>query len=740
VAEHNVIVAGARTIRVPAATGAKSKGVTVNHTHTKDIQIGQKIVHIGAGVGRSAQADIGIRGSNGPSNVVVPKVHINSAVVGKKQNEASAGVSGLHGASAHAEEYEHDLSLSVKGPFQKNVRQMRAAIRILVRTAAAVSTMLAAMMTVSEAHRLGFTADMRDGDSASLSVAAAPSVGGLWELTGDPVAAPVVGFRGELSSLAILAYDELFLDALHNIAAEALADLRSAPSHAMAAEAAARLVDLSEIVQRPPQYMSANGNQTDGSDASMSLVEPVGLAAALTGFIASRAEVELMDSPGIFASLGLILAHRANVDFIDYPGLSESLSSLVEAAASVANTETRSILANGIVPVVPSAGLYAVDYDGFVVDANPAAEPSAEMGVIDYEGFRSPIELVIQTICSLDAEDAPSMFIAILAMLLQCAADLTTGEISALEHDASLTLALLADAVASVAAELAVADGFIAVGSGGDIDQTESAHMEHIGDIVHTVKGDIMIAPPTWMSQADESFDLTVYCDLSRNGGRYHLASHTRYGLGSTGNLEQTDLLNSLRIAHEVPSPTSAVLLDTQVISSLAADAAMSHGAGAELELLQMISDLAAETSIGIVDAGDLSYIVYADLSALNDAIVSIGAEIELEGHHWIYPAVVGTDAYVVQVWSTEQNRNHLFLDPGIALAPIVSAVANGALLDRLVYADAAWNGATHIVTGSTLDLMDPSTWAYPVQTDEDLYITQVLYAYAAGQYKLEVL
>ena len=90
-------------------------------------------------------------------------------------------------------------------------------------------------------------------------------------------------------------------------------------------------------------------------------------------------------------------------------------------------------------------------------------------------------------------------------------------------------------------------------------------------------------------------------------------------------------------------------------------------------------------------------------------------------------------------MWLTEQNRQHLFLDPhnGIYHATVRHSI-NGAI-DRQIRVDAASENTHHLAITGDLNKRQRGDWEYPVQTGNVLLISQAIDALPHYQYNLEV-
>lgn len=146
------------------------------------------------------------------------------------------------------------------------------------------------------------------------------------------------------------------------------------------------------------------------------------------------------------------------------------------------------------------------------------------------------------------------------------------------------------------------------------------------------------------------------------------------------------------------------------------------------------------ETSLELPSAAsaDLGYVRYTYMRAdcLNRLLVS--ANLESDGN-WVYPAQVGSDLFIVQVYETDKFNEAGFFDFGRfgGHASFVSGV--GKAETDWIYRDDADSGVGFAIAPSAdMSFVNAAAWEYPVQNGSDLTITQVGYM-KLNQHKLEV-
>lgn len=233
-------------------------------------------------------------------------------------------------------------------------------------------------------------------------------------------------------------------------------------------------------------------------------------------------------------------------------------------------------------------------------------------------------------------------------------------------------------------------------------------------------------------------YRLSLLGTLTRDSRSTMMTAHGRYGHSISGNavLALPELL-----IHEglISLPVAAGSLDLQGILAATATSAHDHRASALMEYLTDLWPFEATSPFSVTLRGELGCIMYADLAAFTQMLLTITGDIESEGGSWQYPVIIGTDAAIFQVWLTEQNREHLFLDPhnGIHHAEITSGVTG--TIDRQIRIGTASESNHRLSIYGELHQRQRGNWEYPVLNDGVLLITQAIDAKPAYQYKLEV-
>jgi len=215
--------------------------------------------------------------------------------------------------------------------------------------------------------------------------------------------------------------------------------------------------------------------------------------------------------------------------------------------------------------------------------------------------------------------------------------------------------------------------------------------------------------------------------------------SHVRSGMAIDGNAHVCPVEWHPQATFGFHEPEVTGLLVAKEKLELMARAEHSHSANAALEYLRGLVSAEAAAAMQLHPDSELGYVYNAPLTGVLNMTLLLGAELESEGGGWQYPVIMGTDAAIFQVWLTEQNRKHLFLDPhnGIYHATVRHSI-NGAI-DRQIRVDAASENTHHLAITGDLNKRQRGDWEYPVQTGNVLLITQAIDALPHYQYNLEV-
>jgi len=180
--------------------------------------------------------------------------------------------------------------------------------------------------------------------------------------------------------------------------------------------------------------------------------------------------------------------------------------------------------------------------------------------------------------------------------------------------------------------------------------------------------------------------------------------------------------------------------MDAQIVNAATAATVFSHKTSGLIEYLSALAVMKTGSRLAFASSGDIGYIVYADLAAVSEMLLSLSAFIETEGgHEWEYPIIIENDAGIHQVYLTETGTGTLFLDPETALAPVHMDHGVSSDMTYIVYAPMAREENYRVALSATMVSINTATWEHPVKEGDALHITQSLMARRKDQYKLEV-
>ncbi len=215
--------------------------------------------------------------------------------------------------------------------------------------------------------------------------------------------------------------------------------------------------------------------------------------------------------------------------------------------------------------------------------------------------------------------------------------------------------------------------------------------------------------------------------------------AHVRTGIAIDGSSHVCPVEWHAQAAFVFCEPEVRGLLVAKEKLELMARAEHSHGTNAALEYLRGMVSAEAAVAMQLQPSSELGYVYNAPLTGVLDMALLLGAELDSEGGGWQYPVIMETDAAIFQVWLTEQNRRHLFLDPhnGIHHATFRHSVSG--VIDHQIRVDASSESTHHLAITGELNKRQRGDWEYPVYEDGVLLITQAIDALPHYQYNLEV-
>ncbi len=309
-----------------------------------------------------------------------------------------------------------------------------------------------------------------------------------------------------------------------------------------------------------------------------------------------------------------------------------------------------------------------------------------------------------------------------------------TGPINA---QTDFTVTIHADAVSDFAPSLLWAIE-VALAIHSEAHTAKAGHGTYHEQIRILPTGQVHTGRASTFDTIRQDYTLSLLGTLGRSNRQNTMIALGRYGHSVLGDMGQsTPALTES--AMTVLLPRASGHLDLEVVRSAEANVSVEHELSALFEYLTDLEVLQASSSFSVAPEGSMDHIIYADLAAITRAILILSGDIESEGGRWQYPVIIDTDAAIFQVWLTEQNREHLFLDPhnGIHHAEITSGV-NGTI-DRQIRIGAASESNHRLSAYGELHQRQRGNWEYPVLDDGVLLITQAIDAKPAYQYKLEV-
>lgn len=207
-------------------------------------------------------------------------------------------------------------------------------------------------------------------------------------------------------------------------------------------------------------------------------------------------------------------------------------------------------------------------------------------------------------------------------------------------------------------------------------------------------------------------------------------------------------------IAHSIESVSSvtntsldftpsvnATLAAMRGTEELLAAFAIFHSSNGNLDKTNHLHSVFAMLGISISHEGNLGYILFTDLSAFINIEVSCISIIETEGGAgWQYPTYEVGDLTVYQIYITEQNKEHVFLDPvNSFMSANMSHDVHGKP-DFYITVPMSRENIHGVNISSTLHFLNPLLWEHPVKTGEDIYLTQALSIRDTEKNKLEVI
>ncbi|MGI6378243.1 MAG: hypothetical protein ACOX0I_04245 [Bacilli bacterium] len=186
---------------------------------------------------------------------------------------------------------------------------------------------------------------------------------------------------------------------------------------------------------------------------------------------------------------------------------------------------------------------------------------------------------------------------------------------------------------------------------------------------------------------------------------------------------------------------TAAELSALHGMRELLAGEVFSHILSGDIDMITNVTPALATAGIDLSQTSKLGYVFYADLAALLSMRISSTSEPDTEGGGgWQYPTYDEGTITVYQVYLTEGDSSHIFLDPLVSLTKVDISHAIHGTPDYHITAPTAAENNYGVNITSSLNFFDRTLWERPVQSDGDLFIRQAFAAHQKQTYKLEVI
>ena len=220
------------------------------------------------------------------------------------------------------------------------------------------------------------------------------------------------------------------------------------------------------------------------------------------------------------------------------------------------------------------------------------------------------------------------------------------------------------------------------------------------------------------------------------------IAARSRVRLTEEGSVHSLESVSSITNTSLGFTPSvNATLAAMRGMEELLAVFAIFHSSNGTLDKTNHLHSVFVMLGTSISHEGDLGYIFFTDLSGvLNVEVLGSGA-IETEGGAgWQYPTYEMGDLTVYQIYITEQNKEHIFLDPvNSFMSANMSHDVHGTP-DFYITVPMSRENIHGVNISSTLHFLNPLLWERPVQTDTDIYLAQALGVRNKEKNKLEVI
>lgn len=220
------------------------------------------------------------------------------------------------------------------------------------------------------------------------------------------------------------------------------------------------------------------------------------------------------------------------------------------------------------------------------------------------------------------------------------------------------------------------------------------------------------------------------------------IAARSRGRLTEEGNAHSLESVSSVtNTSLDFTPSVNATLAAMRGMEELLSSVEVSHHLNGNLDKTNHLHSVFAMLGTSISHESDLGYILFTDLSAVLNIEVSGISIIETEGGAgWQYPTYEVGDLTVYQIYISEQNKEHIFLDPVNSFMSVnISHDVHGSP-DFYITVPMSRENIHGVNISSTLHFLNPLLWEYPIKTGEDIYLTQALSIRNTEKNKLEVI
>ena len=369
-----------------------------------------------------------------------------------------------------------------------------------------------------------------------------------------------------------------------------------------------------------------------------------------------------------------------------------------------------------------------------------SVESGANLGTAQYmNGLDASLELSPLThSATLAFEHISTMLIAYLRAAMSSSASVSYYRTAPVEREIDITVEITADAVADYAPLLEKAVE-ITLGIGSELHSAVAGECEHHARFSVEPIGQLRSGFAPYLGEIRHNYRLDVPADIVKCRSE-RAVSHLRTGISFEGFPHVCPVEGGLLAPLDFRYPqVLGNLAAKESIRLPAASGTQSHLTEAALTYINGILSASADAQISLIPGSDLGYVFCADLTGNTAVAVVLQADVDTEGGGWQYPVIVDTDAAVFQVWLTEQNRKHLFLDPlqSVHHAEITHGISGS--VDRQIRVGVEAESSHFVSVSGELHKRQRGDWEYPVLSEGVMLVTQAIDALPHYQFNLEV-